>query len=266
MQRRTGAGGLALRALGWIGVVLLVAPLAALVFRTPLGNLGELVGDGEVWDAIRLSLVCAVCATAVCAVVGTPIAALLAGPAFPGKRVVRALVTVPMLMPPVVGGVALLASLGRRGVAGQYLFEAFGLSLSFTTTAVVIAQAYVALPFFVMSVEGALLSRDRDVEEAVSTLGADPGTIFRRVTLPAVLPGIGAGAVLAAARALGEFGATITFAGNLQGVTRTMPSEIYIALQTDPDRANLLSIALIVVSLLVLVVLRGRWADRVGVS
>ena len=266
MRSRARAGGAALRIAGWIGVAILVAPLLALVILTPLGRLSELTSDGAVWDAIRLSLLCAVCATAACAVIGTPIAALLAGPDFRGKRVVRALVTVPMLMPPVVGGAALLALLGRRGVAGEPLFDAFGFSIPFTTAAVVIAQGYVALPFFVMSVEGALLSRDRDVEEAVSAFGADPATVFRKVTLPAVFPGIGAGAVLAAARALGEFGATVTFAGNLQGVTRTMPSEIYLALQTDPDRANILSIFLIVVSLAVLIVLRGRWADRVGVS
>jgi molybdate transport system permease protein len=168
-------------------------------------------------------------------------------------------VTVPLVLPPVVGGVALLLLLGRRGVLGQHLDRWFGISLPFTTPAVVIAEAFVALPFLVVAVEGALRGADRRYEDAAATLGASRLTIFRRVTLPLVLPGVAAGAVLCFARALGEFGATITFAGSYPGVTRTMPIEVYLALETDPDRAVVLSLLLLAVSVAVLVGLRDRW-------
>jgi molybdate transport system permease protein len=171
----------------------------------------------------------------------------------------RALVTVPLVLPPVVGGVALLSVLGRRGVLGRPLDEVLGISLPFTTAAVVIAEAFVAMPFLVLAVEGALRGADRRLDDAAATLGATRWYTFRRVTLPLVAPGLAAGAVLCWARALGEFGATITFAGNFPGTTRTMPLEVYIALQTDPDAAIALSLVLLLVSVAVLGALRERW-------
>jgi molybdate transport system permease protein len=176
--------------------------------------------------------------------------------------VLRALVTVPLVLPPVVGGVALLLVLGRQGVVGHWLFAAFGLSIPFTTTAVVIAETFVAMPFLVISVEGALRAADSRYEDAAATLGADRWTTFRRVTLPLVAPGVAAGAVLCWARALGEFGATITFAGNFPGTTQTMPLAVYLALETDPPAAIVLSLVLLVVSVVTLLLLRERWLGR----
>jgi molybdate transport system permease protein len=194
-----------------------------------------------------------------CLIVGVPLAWVLARVSFPGRRLVRALVTVPLVLPPVVGGVALLLALGRNGLVGQWLDRWLGLTLPFTTPGVVLAEAFVALPFLVISVEGALRAADLRYEDAAATLGASRWTTFRRVTLPLIAPGIGAGAVLCWARALGEFGATITFAGNYPGRTQTMPLAVYLALETDPQAAIVLSLVLLAVSVLVLAGLRGRW-------
>jgi molybdate transport system permease protein len=235
------------------------------VVRTPWARLPELLGDSGVRAALRLSLVSATSATALCLVIGVPLAWVLARAEFPGRTVVRALVTVPLVLPPVVGGVALLLLLGRRGLIGQHLDAWFGITLPFTTPAVVLAEAFVALPFLVLAVEGALRGADRRFEDAAATLGASRFTVLRRVTLPLVAPGIGAGAVLCFARALGEFGATITFAGSFPGVTRTMPIEVYLALESDPSAAVALSLVLLGVSVLVLVSLRDRWLTGTGV-
>jgi molybdate transport system permease protein len=242
-----------------LALAFLVLPLLALLVRMPWRSVPELLLTAEVGQALRLSLVCASSATLVCLVLGVPLAWVLARAQFPGRSLVRALVTVPLVLPPVVGGVALLLLLGRRGVLGQHLDRWFGISLPFTTPAVVVAEAFVALPFLVVAVEGALRGADRRYEDAAATLGASRLTIFRRVTLPLVLPGVAAGTVLCFARALGEFGATITFAGSFPGVTRTMPIEVYLALETDPDRAVVLSLLLLAVSVAVLVGLRDRW-------
>ena len=184
----------------------------------------------------------------------------------PGARLLRAAVTVPLVLPPVVGGVALFAALGRRGLVGRPLDEAFGITLPFTTAAVVVAETFVAMPFLVIAVEGALRGADRRYDEAAATLGASRWYTFRRVTLPLVAPGVAAGAVLCWARALGEFGATITFAGNFPGTTRTMPIEVYLTLQQDPAAAVALSLVLLVVSVAVLAGLRERWLDVARVS
>ena len=247
-----------------LALAFLVLPLLALLVRTPWRAVPDLLLTAEVAQALRLSLVCATSATVVCLVLGVPLAWVLARASFPGRSVVRALVTVPLVLPPVVGGVALLLLLGRRGVVGQHLDRWFGVSLPFTTPAVVVAEAFVALPFLVVAVEGALRGADRRYEDAAATLGASRLTIFRRVTLPLVLPGVAAGSVLCFARALGEFGATITFAGSYPGVTRTMPIEVYLALETDPDRAVVLSLLLLGVSVAVLVGLRDRWLTGGG--
>ncbi len=267
-RRRPAGRGTGLPPLLWLpaglGLAFLVLPLLALLLRTPWSAVPELLLTAEVGQALRLSLVCATSATLVCLLLGVPLAWVLARAQFPGRSLVRALVTVPLVLPPVVGGVALLLLLGRRGVLGQHLDRWFGISLPFTTPAVVVAEAFVALPFLVVAVEGALRGADRRYEDAAATLGASRLTIFRRVTLPLVLPGVAAGAVLCFARALGEFGATITFAGSFPGVTRTMPIEVYLALETDPDRAVVLSLLLLTVSVAVLVGLRDRWLTGGG--
>ncbi|WP_435827234.1 ABC transporter permease [Nonomuraea dietziae] len=244
-----------------LGLAFLVLPLAGLLVRAPWPTLLERLAEPQVLQALRLSLVTASIATAVCLLLGVPLAWLLARVSFPGRRVVRALVTVPLVLPPVVGGVALLLLLGRRGLLGQWLESTFGLTLPFTTAGVVVAEAFVAMPFLVISVEGALRGADQRFEEAAATLGASRWTVFRRVTLPLIMPGIVAGAVLCWARALGEFGATITFAGNFPGTTQTMPLAVYLALETEPEAAIVLSLVLLAVSVIILASLRDRWVN-----
>ncbi|MFC5818654.1 ABC transporter permease [Nonomuraea harbinensis] len=243
------------------GLVFLVLPLAGLLIRAPWPTLLERLAEPQVLEALRLSLVSATVATVVCLLLGVPLAWLLARVEFPGRRLVRALVTVPLVLPPVVGGVALLLVLGRRGLVGQWLEASFGITLPFTTAGVIVAEAFVAMPFLVISVEGALRGADRRFEEAAATLGASRWTVFRRVTLPMVMPGVVAGAVLCWARALGEFGATITFAGNFPGTTRTMPLAVYLALETEPEAAIVLSLVLLAVSVVILASLRDRWVS-----
>ena len=234
-----------------IAVVFLAVPLVAVVARAPWQHLPRLVSTPASRTALRLSVECSLGALALSLLLGVPLAWVLARLEFPGKSVLRALVMVPLVLPPVVGGVALLLAFGRHGL--------LPLHIAFTTSAAIVAEAFVALPFLVLSVEGALLSLERDFEEVASTLGSGPLTTFSRVTVPLVAPAVAAGSALAWARALGEFGATITFAGSLQGVTQTLPLEVYQQLQTDPDAAVALSVVLLAVSLMVLVVLRGQW-------
>ena len=241
------------------GLALLVLPLVGLVVRAPWSTLPDRVGDPEVREALQLSLLTATAATCCCLVLGAPLAWLLARTTMPGRRAVRAVITVPLVLPPVVGGVALLTAFGREGVVGQLGYDAFGLRLPFTTLGVVVAQTFVALPFLVLAVEGALRSADPRFDDLAATLGASRWQTFRRVTLPLAAPGLASGAVLAWARALGEFGATITFAGSFPGTTRTMPLAVYNALNSDFDSAILLSLVLLVVSIAVLGLLRDRW-------
>jgi molybdate transport system permease protein len=242
-----------------LGLAFLLLPLLALVVRAPWSTLPDQLTSTEVWQALRLSLLCATCATLVSLVLGVPLAWVLARTDFPGRGLVRALVTLPLVLPPVVGGVALLLALGRNGVVGQWLDDWFGVTLPFTTAGVVVAEAFVAMPFLVISVEGTLRAADPRYEEAATTLGASRFTAFRRVTLPLIAPGVAAGAVLAWARALGEFGATITFAGNFPGRTQTMPLSVYLAMQSNPEAAIALSLVLLAVSIAVLAGLRDRW-------
>ncbi|MFF9206499.1 molybdate ABC transporter permease subunit [Streptomyces sp. NPDC014986] len=242
-----------------LGLAFLLVPLLALLVRAPWRGLPDQLSGPGVWEALRLSLFCATAATALSLVVGVPLAWLLARTDFPGRSLVRSLVTLPLVLPPVVGGVALLLALGRNGVVGRWLDAWFGVTLPFTTAGVVLAETFVAMPFLVISVEGTLRAADPRYEEAATTLGASRFTAFRRVTLPLIAPGIAAGAVLAWARALGEFGATITFAGNFPGRTQTMPLAVYLALQNDPAAAIALSLVLLAVSIAVLAGLRDRW-------
>ncbi|MYQ49321.1 molybdate ABC transporter permease subunit [Streptomyces sp. SID4985] len=244
---------------GIVAIAFLLVPLLALLVRAPWKSLPDQLSSPEVWQALQLSLISATAATAVSLVLGVPLAWILARTEFPGRSFLRALVTLPLVLPPVVGGVALLLALGRNGVVGKWLDAWFGITLPFTTAGVIIAEAFVAMPFLVISVEGTLRAADPRFEEAATTLGASRFTAFRRVTLPLIAPGIAAGAVLAWARALGEFGATITFAGNFPGRTQTMPLAVYLALQNDPEAAIALSLILLTVSIAVLAGLRDRW-------
>jgi molybdate transport system permease protein len=242
-----------------IAVAFLVLPLAGLVIRAPWGRLGSVLSRSDATQALQLSLWTATAATVISLIIGVPLAWLLARVSFPGRRLLRALVTLPLVLPPVVGGVALLLAFGRTGFLGRYLNSWFGLTIPFTPIAVVMAETFVAMPFLIITVEGALRSADQGFEDAAATLGAKRMTVFRRVTVPLIAPSLGAGAVLCWARALGEFGATITFAGSFPGRTETMPIAVYYALETDPDAAIALSLVLLAVSVLVLVSLRDRW-------
>jgi len=242
-----------------VGAAFLLVPLAGLLLRAPWGSLGGLLTDANVAEALRLSLVCATTATVISLVLGVPLAWVLARVRAPGMTLLRALVTLPLVLPPVVGGVALLLAFGRQGVLGRLLESWTGITLPFTTAGVVVAETFVAMPFLVVTVEGAFRAADRGYEEAAATLGASRLGVFRRVTLPMVAPSLGAGAVLCWARALGEFGATITFAGSFPGRTQTMPLTVYLALESDPEAAIALSLVLLVVSVVILAVLRDRW-------
>ncbi|KQS66714.1 molybdenum ABC transporter permease [Modestobacter sp. Leaf380] len=265
-RRRPRGGGVPAPLLvpALLGVAFLVLPLVGLLVRAPWSDLLPQLAEPQVGQALRLSLLSATLATAVSLVLGVPIAWVLARSTLPGRSVLRAIVTVPLVLPPVVGGVALFLVLGRQGIVGRFLYEQFDLTIPFTTTAVVIAETFVAMPFLVISVEGALRAADARFEDAAATLGADRWTTFRRVTLPLVAPGVAAGAVLCWARALGEFGATITFAGNFPGTTQTMPLAVYLALQSNPEAAIVLSLVLLGVSLATLLLLRDRWLGRSG--
>ena len=244
---------------GIVAIVFLVIPLVGLLSQAPWGSFGEILTSDSAREALRLSLITSLLATAFAALVGIPLAWLLAREVLPATGLWRALVVVPLLLPPVVSGVGLPVAFGRRGLVGQYLYDTFGFQFPFTTAGVVLAEAFVAMPFLVITMEGAFRGLDRRYEEAAFTLGASSWTVFRRVTLPLVGPSLVAGAVLCWARALGEFGATITFAGNFPGVTQTMPLAVYTALETDRSVAIALSIVLLAVCVGVLVALRGRY-------
>lgn len=234
-----------------LGAAFVLLPLVAIVARVDWTEFGSLVTSESSREAFVLSLQTSGASTAICVLVGVPMAVVLARTSFPGQGVLRSLVLLPLVLPPVVGGLALLYTFGRRGLIGESL-DAWGVQIAFTTLAVVMAQTFVALPFLVISIEGALRTAGERYEVVAASLGARPTTVFRRITLPMVLPGLLSGAVLAFARALGEFGATITFAGSLQGVTRTLPLEIYLQRETDPDAAVALALVLVVVAVLVI--------------
>ena len=242
-----------------IAVGFLVLPLVGLLIRAPWGHMGAALSGSDATQALILSLWTASASTAISLVIGVPLAWVLARSSFPGQRLLRALVTLPLVLPPVVGGVALLLAFSRTGVVGRYLDSWFGLTIPFSPLAVVMAETFVAMPFLIITAEGAFRSADQGFEEAAATLGARRMTVFRRITVPMVAPSLGAGAVLCWARALGEFGATITFAGSFPGQTETMPIAVYYALENDPDAAIALSLVLLLVSVAVLVSLRDQW-------
>ena len=255
--KRTTPGVFAVLAL--LGIAFVTLPLAGLIQRTPWTRAADVLTSDSSLTALRLSIVVATSAAVLSLVLGFPLAWVLSRSSFPGRRVVRGLVILPLVMPPVVGGVALLAVFGRRGFLGAPLYDVFGVQLTFTTLAAVLAAAFVSFPLAVLALEAGLRSLDTRLEDAAATLGGSRWYVLRRVTLPMLAPQIAAGLVLCWARALGEFGATITFAGNLRGRTQTLPLAVFERLQTDPDGAIALSLLLVAVSLAVLVGLRARF-------
>ena len=256
--RRSVKPPLPIAALAFTCALFLLLPLVALVLRAPWGSLAEELAQPQIRAALWLSLRVSLVATFLSLLLGVPLAWLLARWEFPGRSFVRGIALLPLVLPPVVGGVALLLVLGRLGLVGGLLEDLFGLRFFGTTAGVVVAETFVALPFLVLTVEAGLRALDIRYEDAAATLGASSWTVFRRITLPAVLPALGAGSVLAWARALGEFGATITFAGNLPGRTQTIPLAVYVELQRDLDGAIVLSLVLVAISLTVIVAMRDR--------
>ncbi len=246
-----------------LAVAFLALPFVGLLTKVSWSTLGADLSTPQSWAALRLSLVCSLWATGLSMVLGLPLAWVLARVSFPGRSLVRALTILPMVLPPVVGGVALLLAFGRDGVVGSRLFDWFGVQLTFSTAGAVMAETFVAMPFLIITVEAALRSMDVRFEEAAATLGAGRWTTFRRVTLPMISSSVVAGTALTWARALGEFGATITFAGDIQGRTQTLPLAVYLALQGNEQVAFALSLLLLAVSLVVLVSLRGRWLGAI---
>jgi molybdate transport system permease protein len=234
-----------------VGALFVLLPLVAIVTKVDWSHFLSLITSESSRTAFWLSMRTSLASTAACVVLGVPLAVVLARTQFRGLSVLRSLVLLPLVLPPVVGGLALLFTFGRRGLLGHAL-DVLGVQVAFSTVAVVMAQTFVALPFLVVSLEGALRTAGSRYDAVAASLGARPTTVFRRITLPLVLPGLLSGAVLSFARALGELGATITFAGSLQGVTRTLPLEIYLQRETDPDAAVALSLVLVVVAVLVI--------------
>ena len=260
MLRDSWRRSIVLIGLGVVGAVFIAMPLIGLLARTPWRSITEQLSSATALSALRLSLGTSLASAAVTAALGLPLAWVLARHRFPGRRVVRALVTVPLVLPPVVAGVALLAVFGRNdGIVGRALFDAFGTQFTFSPLGVVVAQAFVAMPFFVLAAEAGIAGVDRRYEEVASTLGARRRFVVYGVVLRLAAPALGAGMIVAWARALGEFGATITFAGTFPGTTQTMPLAVYLSLESNPEEAIVLALVLIVVSFAVLVGLRDRW-------
>jgi molybdate transport system permease protein len=253
-----------------IGVAFLVLPTLALLVRAPWSDLVSIYSHADTADgidvaaAVRLSVLASLVTTGVAVVLGVPLAWLLARVRFPGRGLLRGAVTMPLVLPPVVGGLALLLAFGRRGLVGTWLDDTFGLSLSFTPTAVVLAQTFVAMPFLVVTLEGAFRSADAGLEEAAATLGARRTRVFTRVTLPLAVPSLISGMVLCWARALGEFGATMLFAGNVMDYTQTAPTGVLTAFQSSPQDAVALSLPMMLIAIVVLVALRERWLRGVA--
>lgn len=246
-------------ALAGVAMLFFALPLVGILQQAPWREFPSLLSEDASISALRLSVICSVAATLLAVLFGLPLAWLLARTSIPGRPLIRALVLLPMVLPPVVGGVALRSAFSRQGLLGAPLYDHLGVQLTFTTLAVVLAEAFVAMPFLVVTVEAGLRSVDRRFEDAAATLGAGRARVAREVTLPLIAPSLIAGTVLAWARALGEFGATITFAGNIEGRTQTLPLAVYLELDSHPESAIALSLVLLAVSLVVLVGLRDRW-------
>jgi len=240
-----------------IGALFVVVPLIAVATKVDWPHFWSLISSESSTAALVLSLKTAAASTALCVLLGVPMALVLARSDARLVRMARPLILLPLVLPPVVGGIALLYAFGRLGLIGEYL-NAAGIQIAFTTTAVVMAQTFVSLPFLVIALEGAARTAGADYEVVAATLGAKPTTVWWRVSLPLLAPGLISGAVLAFARSLGEFGATLTFAGSREGVTRTLPLEIYLQRESDADAAVALSLLLVAVAAVVVVALGSR--------
>jgi molybdate transport system permease protein len=259
VESRRQLGNPVVVGLAVISTLFFLLPLTGLVIRAPWSSMTSVITSSSSLDALWLSLIASLATTALALAFGFPLAWILVRGRFPGKPLLRGLTTLPMVLPPVVGGIALLLAYGRKGLIGEPLNSATGLSLPFTTAGVIVAEAFVAMPFFVITVESGLRSMNTRLEDASRTLGASRLTTFRRITLPLIAPSLVAGGVLTWSRAVGEFGATITFAGNLPGVTQTAPLAIYISQTSDRlDEAIALSLVLVVISLIVMISTRDR--------
>lgn len=254
-----GRAPIALIAPAVIAALVLLVPLAAMVAAAEPGAVIDALGTRALQQALWLSVLTSTVAMLVCVVLGLPLAWVLARMEFRGRRLLRALIAVPMVLPPVVAGIALREAFGRSGALGAPLLDATGFAFPYTTAGVVLAHVFVCLPFVVISIEGGLRSAGREYDAAAAVLGASRWHTFRRVTVPLALPGIAAGMLLGWARSLGEFGATITFNGNYPGTTQTMPTLIYTARQSDTEAALALSLVMLVISVGVLAALRDRW-------
>lgn len=248
-----------LMVLAGVGLAFFVVPLLGLLVRVDWARLPDLLTSEIVGEALRLSVVASLTATLLSLVLGVPLAWMLAKSDFRGRSIMRAVVMLPLVLPPVVGGAVLLFALGRSGVVGEPVYNTTGLLLPFSTWGVIVAATFVAMPFMVITVEGALRNLDNRFEGAAASLGAGKWTVFRRVTMPMIAPSLLSGIVLTWARAFGEFGATITFAGNVAGRTQTLPLAVYVALESDRDVAVAISMLMVAVSLVVLISLRDRW-------
>ncbi|QIQ06424.1 ABC transporter permease [Streptomyces liangshanensis] len=242
-----------------LAIAFLLLPLVGILARAEWSRLGTHLTEPDTVEALKLSLIVSFWSLGLSLLFGVPLAWLLARVSFPGKTLVRSLVLLPMVLPPTVGGVALLLGFGRRGLLGPWLEDSLGITLPFHTSGAVLAATFVAMPFLVISLEGSLAGLRPAYEETAASLGASPVRVFLTVTLPMVAPGLAAGAALTWARALGEFGATITFAGNLPGTTQTLPLRVYLLLQDDPEAATSVSLLLLAIAMAVLIALRGRW-------
>ncbi|QIV88750.1 ABC transporter permease [Glutamicibacter mishrai] len=243
-----------------LGVALLILPLLALLGRASWSTLLADATSEQALSALWLSVRTGVAATALCVVLGVPLALVIARSGPKAAQLLRALIAVPLVLPPMVGGVALLFLFGRTSPIGQLIDALWGITLPFSTAAVVIAQSFVALPFLVLSVEGSLRAAGTGYEQAAATLGAGRWMVLTRITLPLAAPGLVAGVILCFARAIGEFGATALFAGNAPGVTQTMPLAIYTAFNgagTGRDTAVALSLLLLATAVLVLLCVRA---------
>ena len=254
---------------GWVyvpaalGAAFVVLPLVGIAAKVDWPHFWSLISSPSATTALQLSVRTAAASTVLCVVFGVPMALVLARSQARVVRLLRPLVLLPLVLPPVVGGIALLYAFGRLGLLGRYL-EAAGIHIAFTTTAVVLAQTFVSLPFLVIALEGAARTAGADYERVAATLGARPSTVWWRVTLPLLTPGLISGAVLAFARSLGEFGATLTFAGSLEGVTRTLPLAIYLQRVSDADAAAAMSLLLVAVAAVVVLVVGARRLGSIG--
>ena len=260
MSRRGRGVPLVAVLLALVAVAFFTLPLIGLLRRVPWSNLWDTLQEPAARDAIRLSIECSLWSTFFSLLFGVPLAYVLARARFPGRALVRALVVLPMVLPPVVGGVALLYAFQRNnGLVGGLIYDVFDFQLTFSKWGVILAETFVAMPFLVITVEAGLRSMDRRYEDAAASLGAGRWTVFRRITVPLIAPALIAGAALAWARALGEFGATITFAGNIQGRTQTTPLAVYLLLESQQPVAIVLSLVLLTISIVILLSLRDHW-------